>query len=76
MGSESLVRNYFQVVVRAAIGLYVWKVSRILNNRGMRYRATNMSTLAYMGVAGALFKSAVFGVRKSSPLSFSGVCEG
>ena len=68
MGSESLARNhYFQVVVRASRGLYFLKVSRKFNDTDLRYRASNMITIPYKMLVGAHFKSAVGGVRESSP---------
>ena len=66
MGSESRVRNHFEAVGRASRDLFLLKVSRKLNDTGLRYRVTNMSTIAYKRVVGAHFKSAVGGVRESS----------
>ena len=67
MGSESLARNHFQVVVRASRGLYFLKVSRKFNDTDLRYRASNMITIPYIMLVGAHFKSAVGGVRESRP---------
>ena len=67
MGSESLDRNHFQAAVRASRGLYFLKVSRKLNDTDLGYRASNMITIPYMRLVGAHFKSAVGGVRESSP---------
>ena len=76
MGSETLSRIHFQVVVRASRGLYFLKVSRKFNDTDLRYRASNMITIPYIMLVGAHFKSAVGGVRESSPKSFSGCSEG
>ena len=67
MGSESLAHNHFQAVVRARRGLLFLKVSRKFNDTGLVYRASNMITIPYMMLEGAHFKSAVGGVRESSP---------
>ena len=73
MGSESLARNHFQVVVRASRGLYFLKVSRKFNDTDLRYRASNMITIPYIMLVGAHFKSAVGGVRESSRNHFQAV---
>ena len=67
MGSGSLVRNHFQAVVRASSGLLFLKVSRKFNDTDLGYRASNMITIPYMMLVGAHLKSAVGGVRESSP---------
>ena len=67
MGSESLARNHFQTVVRARRGLLFLKVSRKFNDTDLGYRASNMITIPYMMLVGAHLKSAVGGVRESSP---------
>ena len=67
MGSESLARNQFEAVVRASRGLKFLKVSRKFNDTDLGYRASNMMTILYMMLVGAHFKSAVGGVRESSP---------
>ena len=59
MESESLARIHFQVVVTACKGRYFLKVSRKFNNTDLIYRAKNMSTIFYIRVVGADFKSAV-----------------
>ena len=43
------------------------KVSRKFNDTDLRDCATNMSTVPYIRIVGAYFKSAVGGVRESSP---------
>ena len=43
------------------------KVSRKFNDTGLGYPTSNMITLLYMILVGAHFKSAVGGVRESSP---------
>ena len=65
MGSKSLERNHFQAVVRANRGLLFLKGSRKFND--LIYRASNMITIPYMMLVGAHLKSAVGGVRESSP---------
>ena len=67
MGSESLARNHFQAVVKASMGLKFLKVSRKFNDTDLGYRASNMITIPYMMLVGAHLKSAVGGVRESSP---------
>ena len=67
MGSESLARYHFQTVVRARRGLLFLKVSRKFNDTDLGYRASNMITIPYMMLVGAHLKSAVGGVRESSP---------
>ena len=66
MRSVSLARDDFQAVVRASKGLYFLKVSRKFNDTALRYRATNMITIAHIRAVGAHFKTAVGGVRESS----------
>ena len=66
MGSESLARNHFQVVVRATIRLYVRKIKKKIKQY-IQYSI-------YGGSRGT-FK-AVVGFKKSSPLSISGGSEG
>ena len=61
MKSECPTRNLFQVVVRATTGLHFRKVTRKLNDTDLRYRATNIRSIAFIGVSGAFFKSAVVG---------------
>ena len=67
MGSESLARNHFQAVVKASTGLSFLKVSRNFNDTDLGYRASNMMTIPYMMLVGAHLKSAVGGVRETSP---------
>ena len=67
MGSESLARNYFQAVVRDSRGLLILKVSRKCNDTDLGYRASNMITIPYMMLVGTHLKSALGGVRESSP---------
>ena len=67
MGSESLARNHFQAVVRASRGLLFLKVSRKFIDTDLGYHVSNMITIPYMILVGAHFKSAVGGVRESSP---------
>ena len=65
--SESLARKHFQAVVRASRGLLFLKVSRKFNDTDLGYRASNMITIPYMMLVVAHLKSAVGGVRESSP---------
>ena len=53
--------------MRASKGLLFLEVSRKINYTDLRYRATNMNTKPYIMLVGAHFKSAVGGVRESSP---------
>ena len=67
MESQSLALNHFQAVVKASRGLSFLKVSRKLNDTDLRYRTSNVITIPYIMLEGAHFKSAVGGVRESSP---------
>ena len=67
MGSDSIALNHFKAVVKASRGLSFLKVSRKFNDTDLRYRASNMITIPYIMLVGAHFKSAVGGVRESSP---------
>ena len=64
---SAVARNHFQAAVRAGRGLYFLKVSRKFNDRDLRYRGSNMITIPYIMLVGAHFKSAVGGIRESSP---------
>ena len=67
MWSERLARNHFQMVVRASKGLSFLTNSRKFNDTDLRYRVTNMSTIPYIRVVVAHFKSSVGGVKETTP---------
>ena len=65
-------RSTFREHIR---GLYFLNVSKIFNDTGLRYRAFSLITIPYIMPVGGHFKSAVGGVRKSRPFTFSGCSE-